>query len=99
MEQTLPVIAEHLAQDKRAVFVRHGQIMLASGKHEIMLAQVATLPLTADGQPTSQTENVLAAVAATWALGIAVDLIRAGIETFNMEQIGPQVKTRKTRSA
>jgi len=73
--------------------------MLATGKHEIRLAQVAAIPLTADGQPTSQTESVLAAVAATWALGIAVDLIRAGIETFNMEQVGPQVKTRKAQSA
>ncbi|MGS0742777.1 Mur ligase family protein, partial [Glaciimonas sp. GG7] len=86
MDATLPVIAEQLMQNKRAVFVRDGQIMLATGKHEIMLAQVATIPLTADGQPTYQTENVLAAVAATWALGIAVDLIRAGIETFNLEQ-------------
>ncbi|MDY7548859.1 cyanophycin synthetase [Glaciimonas sp. CA11.2] len=99
IDQTLPVITEHLAQDKRAVFVRQGQIILASGKDEIMLARVATIPLTADGQPTFQTENVLAAVAATWALGISVDLIRACIETFNMEQVVPHAKSRKKQLA
>ena len=94
-EQTLPVITQHLMQNKRAVFVRHGQIILASGKQEIALAQIATIPLTADGQPSSRTENVLAAVAATWALGISIDLIRAGIETFNLELVRPPLNVKK----
>ncbi|PUA19395.1 cyanophycin synthetase [Glaciimonas sp. PCH181] len=98
-EQSLPVITQHLMQNKRAVFVRHGQIILATGKREIELAQIATIPLTADGQPSSRTENVLAAVAATWALGISVDLIRAGIETFNLELVRPPLNTRKTKLA
>ncbi len=95
VEQTLPVLDYHLEQGKRAVFVRHGQIMLAAGKNEIMLAQVAAIPLTADGQPPFQTENVLAAVAAAWALDISINLIRAGIETFHEAAHRTSNKTRK----
>ncbi|WP_395823556.1 cyanophycin synthetase [Collimonas sp.] len=78
------VIAEHLAQDKRAVFVRNDQIMLAIGNNETLLADITTVPLIARSKEQFQLENVLAAVAAAWALDISHDLIRAGIETFEL---------------
>ncbi|AEK61157.1 cyanophycin synthetase [Collimonas fungivorans] len=84
LSPTLPVIAEQLEQDKRAVFVRNDQIMLAVGKNEMLLADITTVPLIARSKDRFQVENVLAAVAAAWALDISHDLIRAGIETFEM---------------
>ncbi|NKI70309.1 cyanophycin synthetase [Collimonas pratensis] len=80
----LPVIAEQLEKNKRAVFIRNDQIMLATGKNELLLADITTIPLITRSKDSFQTENVLAAVAAAWALDISHDLMRAGIETFEM---------------
>ncbi|HWW99665.1 cyanophycin synthetase [Collimonas sp.] len=84
LNPALPVIAEHLEKNKRAVFIRNDQIMLATGKNELLLADITTVPLITRSKDSFQTENVLAAVAAAWALDISHDLMRAGIETFEM---------------
>ncbi len=76
----LPAIVSHRAAGKRAVYVREGKIVLAngnSGNSETALVDVAAVPLTYAGRVAFQVENVLAAVAAGWALGISNDLIRA----------------------
>lgn len=86
IDPALPAIVQHLAQDGRAVFVRDGSIMLAQGSHEERLADVAAIPLTHGGRVAFQVENVLAAVGSAWALDIPVELIRAGIETFDIDQ-------------
>ena len=85
LDPALPAITAHREQDKRAVIVRYSQIMLASGQGEIPLAKLQDIPLTENGQATLQVENVLAAVAAAWALGISPDILRTGIETFFAE--------------
>lgn len=78
----LPAIAAHREQGKRAVIVRYGHIMLASGQGEQSLARLADIPLTGGGNDKAQIENVLAAVAAAWALDVSLDVMRTGIETF-----------------
>lgn len=83
------VIRQHRSEGGRAVFARSGQIVLAQGQDEILLTDIDSVPLTDIGQQTFQVQNVLAAVAAAWALGIAPDLIRAGIETFDAESVDP----------
>ena len=82
----LPAITGHLEQGKRAVIVRYGQIMLASAEGEISLAKLKDVPLTDAGKNVVQTENVLAAVGAAWALGVTPDVMRTGIETYFSEQ-------------
>lgn len=77
-----PAIVEHLAQGKRAVFLRDGQVVLASGASESEVTRQSGLPIGGTDQDCCQAENALAAVAASWALGIAPDLIGAGIDTF-----------------
>lgn len=67
-----PALSGHRARGERALFVRDGRIVLATGTDE------ADLPLPAAAAPA----DVLAAVGAAWALGISPDLIRAGIDTF-----------------
>ena len=83
----LPAIAQHRAAGKRAVYVRDGRIVLATGNSELPLADVAAIPLTYAGRVGFQIENVLAAVAAAWALGISHELIRAGVMTFDVGQL------------
>jgi cyanophycin synthetase len=81
----LPALTEHLQAGKRAVIVRDGAIVLASGMDENPLAKLADIPLTDDGQSKVQIENILAAVGSAWALGISTDVMRTGIETFFVE--------------
>ncbi|MDO8931877.1 MAG: cyanophycin synthetase [Rhodocyclaceae bacterium] len=98
----IPVLAEHLAQGKRAVFVRDAQVILATGGAEAALTQLSAIPLADMKQEDRRIENVLAAIGAAWALGVSVDLIRAGIETFEPDRPDPpkplQQKARKTQT-
>ncbi|EHP38884.1 cyanophycin synthetase [Cupriavidus basilensis OR16] len=83
----LPAIAAHRAAGRRAVYVRDGKVVLATGSREVPLTDVAAIPLTYAGRVAFQVENVLAAVATGWALGISNDLIRAGVVTFDVGQV------------
>jgi cyanophycin synthetase len=94
LDAALPVLEEHRAKGGRAVFVRDGAIVLARGKEETTLAQVAAIPASGEQSPP-EIEQVLAAVGAAWALGIAEDLIRAGSETFLREQAEPATRRAK----
>jgi len=75
-----PAVAAHRAAEGRAVFVRAGQVILATGAGERVLGTLATLSLPGGRQP--DTAALLAAVATAWALDITPDLIAAGIKTF-----------------
>ncbi|TWG82652.1 cyanophycin synthetase [Cupriavidus gilardii J11] len=87
MSHELPAIVAHRAAGKRAVYVRDGKVMLATGASETPLTEVTSIPLAYAGRVAFQVENVLAAVAAGWALGISHDLIRAGVVTFDVGQV------------
>jgi len=78
------VITEHLAQAGRAVLLRDGVIVLSAGVQEVVLFKLASVPVAESER--QQLDNVLAAIAAAWALGISVDLIRAGTATFEVER-------------
>jgi cyanophycin synthetase len=82
----LNAIASHIALGKRAVYVRDGHVVLAEGSREQRLSDIALVPLTLGGRVDFQIENVLAAVGAAWALGVPVDIIRVGIETFDVDR-------------
>jgi cyanophycin synthetase len=75
-----PVIVEHRDQGRRSVFFRDGGLVLASGDQETPLTGPATVPV--DKNPV-RAASYAAAAAAAWALAIAPDLIRAGIETHH----------------
>ena len=78
----LPALVSHIEQGRRAVIVRYGQVMLADSEGEAALTRLGDIPLTEDGKNREQIENVLAAIAAAWALGITPDVMRTGVETF-----------------
>ncbi|MBB3211929.1 cyanophycin synthetase [Herbaspirillum sp. Sphag1AN] len=97
-DASAPVMAAHLKDGKRGVFVRDGKVIQATGNSEVRVSDVAAIPLTGGGAVAFQIDNVLAAVAAAWALGITADLIRAGIELFGTEQAEEQDKKRKAQT-
>jgi cyanophycin synthetase len=76
-----PVIATHLAQGCRTVYVEDGHVVAAEGSelNRIALSQV---PITRNGAIGFQVDNVMAAVAAAWGVGISWDAIRLGLKTF-----------------
>jgi cyanophycin synthetase len=96
LDGALPLVSEHRVKGGRAVFARDGAIVLAQGKDERTLAQLAAIPAAGKRSP-HEIEQVLAAIGAAWALGIAEDLIRAGSETFLREQSEPS--TQRARAA
>jgi cyanophycin synthetase len=79
LDATLDAIASHRASGSRAVFLRQRQIVLAQGEDEVSQIPLDSLAPTKAEKP----EMVMAAVAAAWALGIAPELIGAGLRTFN----------------
>ena len=80
----LGAISEQRAAGGRAIFVRDGRVMLAVGTEETTVLDLATVDLCAGGQREIHAENILAAIGAACALGIPLDLIRAGIEAFEL---------------
>jgi cyanophycin synthetase len=85
LDPEIPAITEHRDQGGKAVFVRYGRLIMATGRDEVTLVEVVSIPLLKSGTPAFQTENVLAAVGAAWALGLSQELIRTGIETFKVD--------------
>ncbi len=75
-------VEKHRADGKRAVIVRDGQVVLCTGAQETPLIGLFDLPCTHGGRVGFQVENVLAATAATWALGISPKTIVAGLQGF-----------------
>ncbi len=76
-----PVMATHRAQGKRAVFVEGDAVVAAEGawRERVLLRDV---PITRHGTIGFQVENVMAAVAAAWGVGLDWDVVRAGLASF-----------------
>jgi len=91
-DANLPAIVEHRADDEygRAVFVKNGRVVLATGHTEHVLGPLSDLTFGRNAVEPD-TDALLAAIATAWALDISPDLIGAGIKTFEPDQ--PSVDT------
>jgi cyanophycin synthetase len=76
-----PVLATHRAQGKRVVYTENGSIVAQQGKKSFRIP-LSDVPLTRQGQIGFQTENVIAAVAAAWAVNVPWETIAQGLSTF-----------------
>jgi cyanophycin synthetase len=93
-DASLPAIVEHRARDQgRAVLVRNSRVVLATGNAEHVLGTLTELTFGRNAL-VPDTNALLAAIGAAWALDIAPDLIGAGIKTFEPEL--PSVSTLPT---
>ncbi|MEN3366905.1 MAG: cyanophycin synthetase [Burkholderiales bacterium] len=80
-----PVLARHREEGGRAVFIRDGYIVLATGSEETRVTELTGMTPSASREMSLMTENILASVGAAWALDIPADLIRAGIGSFDYD--------------
>jgi cyanophycin synthetase len=76
-----PLMTSHRAQGQRVVYVENAELVAAQGafEHRIPLSQI---PITRNGAIGFQLENVMAAVAAAWAVNTAWPAIDAGLRSF-----------------
>ena len=81
------MLAGHRAQGGRAVFARDRRIFLGAGGEEMLLVDFGLLPQNSHACPVLALQYALPAIAAAVALGMVPDLIRAGIETFEHDQL------------
>ncbi len=81
LDVNLPAMTAHRALGKRVVYMDGGDIVAEQGQsiHRIPLSVV---PLTRNGTISFQVENVMASVAAAWALGMDWAIIQRGLVGF-----------------
>jgi cyanophycin synthetase len=82
---THPIIVKRRSEGARVAFVRDNAVCLAEGEYEFTLLSLERIPLTFGGRISFQVENVLAAAAACWALGLPAEQIRLGLESFSAQ--------------
>ncbi len=80
LDQSLPAIVQHRQDGQRTVFLRDARIVMSEGTHEIAVLPLSSLKPAKAAQPA----EVMAAVAAGWALNLAPELIAAGLRTFEL---------------
>ena len=79
----LPAMAGHRARGHRMVFVDGTELVAAQGDREERRIALERVPLTRGGVVAFQVENVLASVAAAWAVGVSWEAIERGLAGFS----------------
>jgi cyanophycin synthetase len=80
-DRKLPLMAAQLAQGLRAVHLDGDAIVAVEGAWRERLP-LADIPITRKGTVGFQVQNVMAAIAAAWAVGLDWDTVRRGLATF-----------------
>jgi cyanophycin synthetase len=89
LDQYHPVMATHRAQGHAVVYVENDQIVATKGAEKYYL-NLREIPITLGGAIGFQVENVMASVAAVWALGLDWETTRAGLASFSSENDNAQ---------
>ncbi|MFZ5641459.1 MAG: cyanophycin synthetase [Bacillota bacterium] len=79
------MVRRHLGAGGTAVFVKNKTVVTACGNKLSKILPVKSIPCTLQGAARHNVENVLAAVAACWALGVSPDIIRDGLLGFSAD--------------
>lgn len=80
----LPALSAHVANGGRAVFIDHGQLILADGPVRRNLCTIASISFAQHSAQQDPITSILAAAAAAWALGVTPELIEAGLIAFEL---------------
>lgn len=86
-EPGAPALSSHLQHGGRAVLLRGGDLVLARGAEESRLLAFAQIPCPSGYQSGHWAENVLAALAAAWALEVPLARMRVGLDIFATELV------------
>ena len=81
-DRTHPVMATHRAHGHRVVYIDADSIVGVEGKVEHRIA-LSDIPLTGNGRISFQIENVMASVAAGWAIGLGWDAMHTALKNFS----------------
>ena len=84
-----PVMATHRAQGKAVVYVEAGHIVACKGDFEQRIP-LSDIPVTMGGAIGFQVENVMASLAAVWALNLPWETIRLGLLRFSNDNDNAQ---------
>lgn len=76
-----PIIVAHRSQGLRCVYVEGDAIIATEGSWRDSIP-LRSIPITQNGTVIFQVENVLAAVAAAWGLGLPSETIRRSLASF-----------------
>lgn len=79
-----PVIVQHLSQGHRVV-IRRGDDLIAAHREREWRFPLAEIPLTRHGLLSFQVDNVMAALAAAWGLGLDWSIVRRGLASFTSD--------------
>ncbi|MHB1652480.1 MAG: cyanophycin synthetase [Desulfitobacteriaceae bacterium] len=75
-------VRKHLGRGGTAVFIRRGMILLCQGSRSYKICSVRQLPITLGGRAVHNVQNVLAAAAVGWALGLSAGAISVSLGNF-----------------
>ncbi|WP_017663676.1 cyanophycin synthetase [Baaleninema simplex] len=76
------IVAEHTQKGGKAAVYQDGFLTVWDGSEKIRVAKAEEVPLTLKGMAPFAIANALAACAATYAQGVELEAIRAGLATF-----------------
>ena len=76
-----PLMATHRAQGRRTVYIDGNALVAAEGAWRERVP-LQNIPLTRGGSIGFQVENVMAALAAAWAVGVTWDTLKSGLASF-----------------
>jgi len=77
-----PVVAEHRKAGGHYVTVKEGYVVLGHGQHIERVMPVEAIPLTHGGRIGFEVDNVLAATAACWSVGVPKEIIHGRLGSF-----------------
>lgn len=85
LDPSHPVMTRHRALGLPTVHVAEGCLVAARGSDEACRIDLAQVPLTRGGSVLFQVENVLAAVAAAWAIGLEWSVVGRALAAFDSD--------------
>lgn len=80
-----PIVRQHLAAHGRAVSISSGMIVLCEGRSSQPILPLRDVAIACGGALVFQMQNVLAATAAAWRLGVPPDRIAAALASFTSQ--------------
>jgi cyanophycin synthetase len=77
-----PLILNHIAREGTAVFIQNNHLTIAENGTFATIAEVSEIPLLYNGAASVNIANALAAIAASYSLGVSVTTISASLKSF-----------------
>ena len=79
------IVRQHVADGGTAFVLEGDDLVCLDGEAREAICRDADIPITVGGAARHNTANALAAAALTWSMGVAVDDIRAGLQTMSQD--------------